>query len=748
VTFEVPPKTTATTPTTAASRAFAADAKATRGALPDRGPARQKLRAVPFEVTRDEADAAFQRYHSRHWLQARQLPALRRGAKETFLPFWVVPPGGALVRTRLTRASLGVDRLVSRYDSRTGRREPRWETEWTDVELRYDSVAAVLATEAFSDGGWAGGGGPNATTQGPPPSPAEQERACARAAAAAGVDHCYAPGDARLQLYAGSPKYGRGDARKVGPSWAVGRARPITPEMLSSSPLASAAAGGGGRGRQPQQQGEEGEDDCRRVGPFVMPPDVARRLAARQLQALEGQRCEDVVRALAPRVLRQGGGGGGTATRVRLLDLRVGFLLTGGGGGGGGGGAGGGGGVAVAPVYAPVFVFSWRHAGVKVRTMVSGVRPFGGVGAGGPNAPSPPPPLALLLRVAGPILPDETKVAVLTTAAVLLGLQVTGAAAAISGASLFYGGFVLPFIGAGLAARVWPAARTLADRGGERAVDAAAGIAGAGADAAKGLYARFASATQQLFGVRLPGSGGGGAGAGAGSASSATGGADDAAGGFDAEYVRAYEHAEGARSRRADEEEARRARAGQDYSAAGGGGPESDDPFTFTAEDLAEAVRNPFAWAERKAAEMARRHARRRAGEQARRDQYERRYGAGQQWQQQGGQQYQDQQRQQQQQQQRAGARPPPGAPASPRDPQGFYKSLGVPPDATTAEIQAAFRGKAMRDHPDRAGPGASDAERAAATARFQRLSAAYHCLRDARRRRDYDAGTGGHGGA
>ena len=38
------------------------------------------------------------------------------------------------------------------------------------------------------------------------------------------------------------------------------------------------------------------------------------------------------------------------------------------------------------------------------------------------------------LRVAGPILPDETKVAVLTTAAVLLGLQATGVAALMSAA--------------------------------------------------------------------------------------------------------------------------------------------------------------------------------------------------------------------------------------------------------------------------------------------------------------------------
>jgi hypothetical protein len=578
-----------------------------------------------------------------------------------------------------------VDRLVSRYDARTGKREPRWETQWTDVALDYDSTAAVVED-------WEGDGGKMAA-----------------AAAALGVDHAYSPGDPRLQLYAGSPKYGRADARKVGPAQAVSRARAITPEMLKVS------EGGGAASTTTTNE----SDDCRRVGPFVMPPDVARRLAQRQVEALEAERCEAVVRALAPRALRQGGGA--MAMHVRLLDLRVEFLSD------------HGGGPEVAPVYAPVFVFSWRHAGVKVRTMVSGVR-GGGAGAGAGAAGQ--------LRVAGPILPDETKVAVLTTAAVLLGLQATGAAAAMSGTALFYGGFVLPFIGSGLAARVWPAARTLADRGGERAADAAAGLAGAGAQAAKGLFGRVADAAERFLGLRLPSFFGGRGGDGGGGASYSSSSSSSSST-FDAEYVRAYEQAETFRSRRAAEEERRRARAGQDYgggAAYGGQQGDDDEPFTFTSDDFAEAVRNPFAWAERKAAEMARRQARRRAREQARRDQYERRYGGGGGG---GGQRYQ-----QQQQQQRASSPPPPGS--GPRDPQGFYHLLGVSPDATTAEIQAAFRGRAMRDHPDRVPQGAPESERQEATRRFQRLSAAYNCLRDPRRRRDYDAGgwRGGGGGS
>lgn len=100
-------------------------------------------------------------------------------------------------------------------------------------------------------------------------------------------------------------------------------------------------------------------------------------------------------------------------------------------------------------------------------------------------------------------------------------------------------------------------------------------------------------------------------------------------------------------------------------------------------------------------------------------------------------QQWQQQWQRQQQQQQQA---PPGGGRYASRnelDPAGLYAELGVPPTATKEEIQAAFRGLALRFHPDRGG---SDAEKQQLTARFQRLSAAYHVLRDEKRRRRYDA--------
>ncbi|KAI9022410.1 hypothetical protein DFJ74DRAFT_669337 [Hyaloraphidium curvatum] len=84
----------------------------------------------------------------------------------------------------------------------------------------------------------------------------------------------------------------------------------------------------------------------------------------------------------------------------------------------------------------------------------------------------------------------------------------------------------------------------------------------------------------------------------------------------------------------------------------------------------------------------------------------------------------------------RARAGRPAPAPGDVRDPKGYYKALGVKPDAGKEEIQAAFRGLAMKDHPDRY---SDPKDKEAAKKRFQKLSEAYTVLRDARKRREYD---------
>ena len=65
-----------------------------------------------------------------------------------------------------------------------------------------------------------------------------------------------------------------------------------------------------------------------------------------------------------------------------------------------------------------------------------------------------------------------------------------------------------------------------------------------------------------------------------------------------------------------------------------------------------------------------------------------------------------------------------------------FYKILGVSKTATKQEIQAAYRGLAMRHHPDMV----PDAEKAAAQEKFQNIQEAYSTLRDAKKRSQYDS--------
>jgi DnaJ domain/Protein of unknown function (DUF3592) len=62
-----------------------------------------------------------------------------------------------------------------------------------------------------------------------------------------------------------------------------------------------------------------------------------------------------------------------------------------------------------------------------------------------------------------------------------------------------------------------------------------------------------------------------------------------------------------------------------------------------------------------------------------------------------------------------------------------YYAELGVGPDASSAEIGAAFRALAKDLHPD-----TRPTDQAAAD-RFKRVSAAYRVLRDPERRRQYD---------
>ncbi|KAG0371245.1 hypothetical protein BGZ54_008249 [Gamsiella multidivaricata] len=76
------------------------------------------------------------------------------------------------------------------------------------------------------------------------------------------------------------------------------------------------------------------------------------------------------------------------------------------------------------------------------------------------------------------------------------------------------------------------------------------------------------------------------------------------------------------------------------------------------------------------------------------------------------------------------------GPSGPPGDPQGYYAVLGVPTDASVQEIQSAFRGLAMKWHPDRFN---TPEEKAKGKKKFQEITAAYSVLRDSKKRRAYD---------
>lgn len=64
-------------------------------------------------------------------------------------------------------------------------------------------------------------------------------------------------------------------------------------------------------------------------------------------------------------------------------------------------------------------------------------------------------------------------------------------------------------------------------------------------------------------------------------------------------------------------------------------------------------------------------------------------------------------------------------------DPLGLYRSLGISPTATAAEIAAAFRKRSKETHPDTSGRESAE--------EFVQVSAAYEVLSDPARREKYD---------
>jgi curved DNA-binding protein CbpA len=74
--------------------------------------------------------------------------------------------------------------------------------------------------------------------------------------------------------------------------------------------------------------------------------------------------------------------------------------------------------------------------------------------------------------------------------------------------------------------------------------------------------------------------------------------------------------------------------------------------------------------------------------------------------------------------------------------PPDLYAILGVPPNATQADISRAYRALVRRHHPDTR-PQDGQSQDVASDATLQQVLAAYEALHDPDRRRDYDRNTG-----
>lgn len=111
------------------------------------GPSAGQLSAVPFSVSRQEADAAFDAYHSneRNILVAKPAAGLQK-VKEMYLPLWVAR---AQARSSLKGAEIGFNRLVRRYNPASKRTESTYEMQyrWVRPNVVFEQYFSPEMTE-------------------------------------------------------------------------------------------------------------------------------------------------------------------------------------------------------------------------------------------------------------------------------------------------------------------------------------------------------------------------------------------------------------------------------------------------------------------------------------------------------------------------------------------------------------------------------------------------------------------------
>ena len=105
-------------------------------------PAPEKVAAVPFSATRQEAEKAFESFHTAFQLLVRPH---RDKIKETFLPFWIA---SCTVHSTLTRADIGFTEAGQEYNRHTKTWDSVQKTIWRTVHLHQEWERTYPASNA------------------------------------------------------------------------------------------------------------------------------------------------------------------------------------------------------------------------------------------------------------------------------------------------------------------------------------------------------------------------------------------------------------------------------------------------------------------------------------------------------------------------------------------------------------------------------------------------------------------------
>ncbi len=95
-------------------------------------PSPEKLAAVPYSTTKQEAEAAYETFHTAFQLLARPH---KDKIKESFLPFWIA---SCSVHVTLTRADIGFTQSEQQYNPRTKTWDSVQNTIWRTVNLHQE----------------------------------------------------------------------------------------------------------------------------------------------------------------------------------------------------------------------------------------------------------------------------------------------------------------------------------------------------------------------------------------------------------------------------------------------------------------------------------------------------------------------------------------------------------------------------------------------------------------------------------